>query len=188
MFVFQEPKLATEIMYRLKGKQVSKSEKICQSLNCYFQVLVDLTGKDQNVILFSPPMCFTMENGRVFTKCLDEVLASTSNRWKILSKLFQFLNIPGHPISPHSKGSATRQLLWSWQTHWEWGNGRSWKRPSGRKELGWRPRWRRRVTKRWTRTFIKSGAFYIVLWSQNGDEELWGDEQEEWYASCSKTE
>merc|ERR1719220_2499058 len=59
-----EPKLATEIMYRLKGKQV----------------LVDLTGKDQNVILFSPPMCFTMENGRVFTKCLDEVLTSTSNR------------------------------------------------------------------------------------------------------------
>ena len=138
-----------------KGETGVKVWKICQSLNCYFQVLVDLTGKDQNVILFSPPMCFTMENGRVFTKCLDEVLASTSNRWKILSKLFQFLNIPGHPISPHSKGSATRQLLWSWQTHWEWGNGRSWKRPSGRKELGWRQRWRRRVTKRWTRTFIK---------------------------------
>jgi len=59
-----EPKLATEIMYRLKGKQV----------------LVDLTGRNENVILFSPPMCFTMENGRVFTKCLDEVLASTSNR------------------------------------------------------------------------------------------------------------
>ena len=35
---------------------------------------------------------------------------------------------------------------------------------------------------------FKSGAFYIVLWNQNGDEELWGDEQEEWYASCSKTE
>jgi len=59
-----EPKLASEIMYRLKGKQV----------------LVDLTGRDENVILFSPPMCFTMENGRVFTKCLDEVLTSTSNR------------------------------------------------------------------------------------------------------------
>merc|ERR1712105_86375 len=59
-----EPKLASEIMYRLKGKQV----------------LVDLTGRDENVILFSPPMCFTMENGRVFTKCLDEFLTSTSNR------------------------------------------------------------------------------------------------------------
>jgi len=59
-----EPKLASEIMYRLKEKQV----------------LVDLTGRNENVILFSPPMCFTMENGRVFTNCLDEVLVSTSNR------------------------------------------------------------------------------------------------------------
>jgi len=56
--------LTTDIMYRLKGKQV----------------LVSVTGRDSNVLLFTPPMCFTMENGRVFTKCLDEVLTELNDR------------------------------------------------------------------------------------------------------------
>ena len=38
----------TEIMYALKMKQV----------------LVGITGRDKNVILFTPPMCFTIENSR----------------------------------------------------------------------------------------------------------------------------
>ena len=79
MFAFQEPKLASEIMYRLKGKQVTHVLHLSKS-KWGFQVLVDLTGRNENVVLFSPPMCFTMENGRVFTKCLDEVLTSASNR------------------------------------------------------------------------------------------------------------
>jgi len=57
-------KLATEIMYGLKMKQV----------------LVGITGRDKNVILFTPPMCFTIENSRRFAKCLDEVLRSISLR------------------------------------------------------------------------------------------------------------
>ena len=57
-------KLATEIMYGLKMKQV----------------LVGITGRDKNVILFTPPMCFTIENSRRFSKCLDEVLRSVSSR------------------------------------------------------------------------------------------------------------
>ena len=57
-------KLATEIMYGLKMKQV----------------LVGITGRDKNVILFTPPMCFTIENSRRFAKCLDEVLRSISQR------------------------------------------------------------------------------------------------------------
>jgi len=52
--------LATEIMFSLKTKQV----------------LVGITGRDKNVLLFTPPMCFTIENSRRFTKCLEEVLTS----------------------------------------------------------------------------------------------------------------
>jgi len=50
----------TEIMYALKMKQV----------------LVGITGRDKNVILFTPPMCFTIENSRRFAKCVDEVLST----------------------------------------------------------------------------------------------------------------
>lgn len=58
-----EPELAREVMYRLKGRQV----------------LVSITGRNKNVLLFTPPMCFTMENSRVFTKCLDDVLGTFPN-------------------------------------------------------------------------------------------------------------
>jgi len=58
------PNLATEIMYKLKMKQV----------------LVGITGRDKNVILFTPPMCFTIENSRKFAKCFDEVLSSLEPR------------------------------------------------------------------------------------------------------------
>ena len=57
-------KLASEIMNGLKMKQV----------------LVGVTGRDKNVILFTPPMCFTIENGRRFAKCLDDVLRSINPR------------------------------------------------------------------------------------------------------------
>jgi len=53
-----EDRLASEIMYRLKQKQV----------------LVGITGRDRNVLLFTPPMCFTIANSTRFVKCLDEVL------------------------------------------------------------------------------------------------------------------
>jgi len=54
------PDLATEIMFGLKGKQV----------------LVGITGRNRNVILFTPPMCFNIENSRRFIKSLEEVLSS----------------------------------------------------------------------------------------------------------------
>ena len=53
-----DDRLASEIMYRLKQKQV----------------LVGITGRDRNVLLFTPPMCFTIANSTRFVKCLDEVL------------------------------------------------------------------------------------------------------------------
>ena len=56
--------LTTEIMYGLKMKQV----------------LVGITGRDKNVILFTPPMCFTIENSRRFAKCLDDVLKTIGPR------------------------------------------------------------------------------------------------------------
>jgi len=59
-----ESMLATEIMFGLKQKQI----------------LVGITGRDKNVILFTPPMCFTIENSRKFAKCLDEVLTSLKSR------------------------------------------------------------------------------------------------------------
>jgi len=90
-----EPKLATEIMYRLKGKQV----------------LVDLTGKEENVILFSPPMCFTMENGRVFTKCLDEVLTSTSNRAPELPSQQRISHAATSVIVANTLGVRKRSIL-----------------------------------------------------------------------------
>merc|ERR1719210_2628553 len=90
-----EPKLATEIMYRLKGKQV----------------LVDLTGKEENVILFSPPMCFTMENGRVFTKCFDEVLTSTSNRAPELPSQQRISHAATSVIVANTLGVRKRSIL-----------------------------------------------------------------------------
>jgi len=59
-----DDKLASEIMFRLKLKQV----------------LVGITGRDRNVLLFTPPMCFTIANSTRFSKCLDEVLSEHSTR------------------------------------------------------------------------------------------------------------
>ena len=50
--------LAAEIMYRMKTKNI----------------LIQLTGRNQNVILLTPPMCFNIENSRMFVRTLEEVL------------------------------------------------------------------------------------------------------------------
>ena len=50
--------LAAEIMFGMKTKNV----------------LTQVTGRNQNVLLITPPMCFNIENSRMFVKTLDEVL------------------------------------------------------------------------------------------------------------------
>ena len=37
-------------------------------------ILIQVTGRNQNVILLTPPMCFNIENSRMFVKTLEEVL------------------------------------------------------------------------------------------------------------------
>ena len=50
--------LAAEIMFGMKTKNI----------------LIQVTGRNQNVILLTPPMCFNIENSRMFVKTLEEVL------------------------------------------------------------------------------------------------------------------
>ena len=50
--------LAAEIMYGMKTKNI----------------LIQVTGRNQNVILLTPPMCFNIENSRMFVQTLEEIL------------------------------------------------------------------------------------------------------------------
>ena len=50
--------LAAEIMYGMKTKNI----------------LIQVTGRNQNVILITPPMCFNIENSRMFVESLEEIL------------------------------------------------------------------------------------------------------------------
>jgi len=52
--------LASEIMFTMKNKNI----------------LVAVTGRDRNVILITPPMCFNMENCRVFCEVLESILTA----------------------------------------------------------------------------------------------------------------
>merc|ERR1712045_1021901 len=54
--------LASEIMFGMKTRQV----------------LVAITGKQSNIILLTPPLCFTMENCRLLVAALEEVLISVN--------------------------------------------------------------------------------------------------------------
>jgi len=50
--------LTAEIMYGMKTKNI----------------IIQVTGRNQNVILITPPMCFNIENSRKFAETLEEVL------------------------------------------------------------------------------------------------------------------
>jgi len=54
------PDTASEIMFGLKTRQV----------------LVAITGRDRNVILITPPMCFNMENCEVLVQAFQEALTA----------------------------------------------------------------------------------------------------------------
>ena len=54
--------LASEIMFGMKTRQV----------------LVAITGKQSNIILLTPPLCFTMENCRLLVAALEEVISIIS--------------------------------------------------------------------------------------------------------------
>ena len=38
-------------------------------------ILIQITGRNQNVILITPPMCFNIENSRMFVQTLEEILS-----------------------------------------------------------------------------------------------------------------
>jgi len=63
-----DPSLASRIMSEMKMKQI----------------IVAITGRDQNVLLITPPMCFNMENGQTLVETLEIVL-STINQSTVIS-------------------------------------------------------------------------------------------------------
>ena len=71
--------LASEIMFGMKTRQV----------------LVAITGKQSNVILLTPPLCFTMENCRLLVAALEEVRSIISIKYtlSIISTLSMISNI-----------------------------------------------------------------------------------------------
>ena len=71
--------LASEIMFGMKTRQV----------------LVAITGKQSNVILLTPPLCFTMENCRLLVAALEEVISIISIKYtlSIISTLSMISNI-----------------------------------------------------------------------------------------------
>ena len=56
------PEAAVEVMMGMKQRQV----------------LVQITGRDRNVILITPPMCFNIENCQFFCEALVETLSNLS--------------------------------------------------------------------------------------------------------------
>ena len=59
--------LASEIMFGMKTRQV----------------LVAITGKQSNIILLTPPLCFTMENCRLLVAALEEVISIISIKYTL---------------------------------------------------------------------------------------------------------
>ena len=70
--------LASEIMFGMKTRQV----------------LVAITGKQSNIILLTPPLCFTMENCRLLVAALEEVRSIISIKYtlSIISTLSMISN------------------------------------------------------------------------------------------------
>ena len=64
--------LASSIMYGLKSKGI----------------LVGITGKHKNIILFTPPMCFTLENSRRYA----HVVMSQSDKSNFISRFIKSLS------------------------------------------------------------------------------------------------
>jgi len=58
------PDTASEIMFGLKTRQV----------------LVAITGRDRNVILITPPLCFNMENCQVLVEALQDILTALNQK------------------------------------------------------------------------------------------------------------
>jgi len=94
--------LAAEIMYGMKAKNI----------------LIQITGRNQNVILITPPMCFNIENSRMFVQTLEEVLnvlgqehvreTSDSEPVKIGSKRSHF-HLDTEDPEPHRKNTASEE-------------------------------------------------------------------------------
>ena len=94
--------LAAEIMYGMKAKNI----------------LIQITGRNQNVILITPPMCFNIENSRMFVQTLEEVLnvlgqehvreTSDSEPVKIGSKRSHF-HLDREDPEPHRKNTASEE-------------------------------------------------------------------------------
>merc|ERR1711974_118894 len=80
------------------------------------------------------------ENGRVFTKCLDEVLASTSDRAPEPPSHQRISHAATSVIVANTLGVRKRSLL-------EEAIGE-------KKKPGWRLPWKKRAMKRWTKTYI----------------------------------
>ena len=68
--------LASEIMFGMKTRQV----------------LVAITGKQSNIILLTPPLCFTMENCRLLVAALEEVRSIISIMISIIPSLSNIYN------------------------------------------------------------------------------------------------
>ena len=66
--------LATQIMLEMKNKHI----------------LTAVTGRDSNVLLITPPLCFNIENCRTFTNALDQILSTINQSTVIPNDFLQF--------------------------------------------------------------------------------------------------
>ena len=63
------PDLCLNVMYGLKTKKI----------------VVGITGRHKNIVVFTPPMCFTVSNSRRFCEALDDVLAECAASFTLQS-------------------------------------------------------------------------------------------------------
>ena len=69
--------LASQVMIEMKNKQI----------------LTAVTGRDQNVLLITPPMCFNIENCRTFTNALEQILSTINQSSMNISSDFLQLEV-----------------------------------------------------------------------------------------------
>lgn len=63
------------------------------------KIILTAEGPDKNVLIITPPLCFTCENARRLISCLDSVISELEKDWNSLtdrtSKISMSMILPG---------------------------------------------------------------------------------------------
>ena len=54
---------------------MASPQQLIQHLSCESKILVGVTGRLKSTVLFTPPMCFTVDNAKRFCQSLEDGLA-----------------------------------------------------------------------------------------------------------------